>query len=162
MAVTPDRLFAVDLDDSALPAPTPDIEQERRVAIFDLLEENRFRPRPEDGRLPPSGPFRLVLALRERQLAFDLWTASGEPAGDFRLSLSAFTQAIKDYGQICESYFNAVKHLPPAQIEAIDAGRRAIHDEGARLLVDRLDPHVETDTATARRLFTLLCVLHPV
>jgi uncharacterized protein (UPF0262 family) len=155
------RLFDVQLDETGLPAPTPEIEQERRVAIFDLLEENRFVPVPDEGPAPPPGPYRLHLGIRDRRLTFELSTERGEPAGSFHLSLASLGQVVKDYFAICASYFDAVKRLPPAQIEAIDEGRRSIHDEGARLLLQRLEGKAETDLVTTRRLFTLLCVLHP-
>lgn len=155
---SPDRLIEVTLDESGLAAPTPEIEQERRVAIFDLLEDNRFAlPKRDDRPLPP-GPYRLNLAVRERRLVFDIHAEAGK-VGEFHLSLSPFNQVVKDYFQICESYFDAVKRLPPAQIEAIDMGRRGIHDEGSRILLERLEGKVETDMATARRLFTLVCAL---
>jgi uncharacterized protein (UPF0262 family) len=156
----PGRLIEITLDDSGLPAPTPEVEQERRVAIFDLLEENRFALPPRDHRPVPPGPYRLELAVRERRLVFDVSTDAGEKLGAFHLSLTPFNQVVKDYFQICESYFDAVKHLPPSQIEAIDMGRRGIHNEGSRILLERLEGKVETDMATARRLFTLICVLH--
>ncbi len=156
----PDRLIELTLDEAGLAPPTPEIEQERRVAIFDLLEENRFALPGRDDRPAPAGPYRLALAIRERRLVFDLSTAAGEKAGEFHLSLSPFNQVVKDYFQICESYFDAVKRLPPAQIEAIDMGRRGIHNEGSRILLERLAGKVDTDMATARRLFTLICVLH--
>ena len=156
----PDRLIEVTLDDSGLAPPTPEVEQERRVAIFDLIEENRFALPPRDGRPVPPGPYHLHLAIRERRLVFELTAADGEKAGEFHLSLSPFNQVVKDYFQICEAYFDAVKRLPPAQIEAIDMGRRGIHNEGSRVLLDRLSGKVDTDMATARRLFTLICVLH--
>jgi uncharacterized protein (UPF0262 family) len=155
-----DRLIEVTLDETGLAPPTPEIEQERRVAIFDLLEENRFVLPGRDDRPAPAGPYRLGLAIRERRLVFDLATEAGEKAGEFHLSLTPFNQVVKDYFQICESYFDAVKRLPPAQIEAIDMGRRGIHNEGSRILMERLEGKVETDMATARRLFTLICVLH--
>lgn len=155
----PSRLQEILLDDSGLPPPTPEIEQERRVAIFDLLEENRFALPAGIGGPAPAGPYRLTLAIRDRRLNFDLTTADHTPAGSFQLSLTPFHQVIRDYFQICESYFDAVKRLPPAQIEAIDAARRDIHHEGSRILLDRLSGHVETDLTTARRLFTLICVL---
>jgi uncharacterized protein (UPF0262 family) len=98
--------------------------------------------------------------VRDRRLVFEVATEGGEPAHAFHLSLSPFREVIKDYFAICASYFDAVKRLPPAQIEAIDMGRRGIHDEGSRLLMERLAGKVETDHATARRLFTLICVLH--
>ncbi|WP_116087716.1 UPF0262 family protein [Tropicimonas sp. IMCC34011] len=157
----PSYLSDVEIDDANLPPPTPEIEQERRVAIFDLLEENTFAlPEREDGRARPEGPYKLDLAIRERRLVFSLSTSAAEAAGEFHLSLGPFRQVVKDYFQICESYFEAVKRMPPSQIEAIDMARRGIHDEGARILQDRLAGKAEVDKATARRLFTLICVLH--
>jgi uncharacterized protein (UPF0262 family) len=152
-------LRAVTLDEAALPPPTPEIEQERRVAIFDLLEDNSFRLPPRDGREIPPPPYDLALCIRERRLVFELSNDAGEVA-EFHLSLGPFRQAVKDYFQICESYFDAVKKLPPSQIEAIDMARRGIHNEGARLLAERLEGKAEVDIDTARRLFTLICVLH--
>lgn len=154
------KLISIDLDESGLPAPTPEIEQERRVAIFDLLEENSFSLPAKGDQPAPDGPFKLTLSIIERRLVFAIAKESGEALGEFHLSLSPFRQVIKDYFQICESYFDAVKRLPPAQIEAIDMGRRGIHDEGSRVLLERLEGKVVTDHATARRLFTLICVLH--
>ncbi len=154
------RLIDVILDETNLVRPTPEIEQERRVAIFDLLEENRFALPAREGREAPVGPFRLTLAIRDRRLVFDLAAETGDKVGEFHLSLTPFNQVVKDYFQICESYFDAVKRLPPAQIEAIDMGRRGIHNEGSRILLERLEGKVDTDMATARRLFTLICVLH--
>ena len=155
-----DRLIAINLDDSDLAPPTPEIEQERRVAMFDLLEENRFGLPGREGADAPPGPYRLDLAVRDRRLVFEVFTEGGEMAHAFHLSLSPFRQIIKDYFAICASYFDAVKRLPPAQIEAIDMGRRGIHNEGSTLLMERLQGKVDTDMATARRLFTLICVLH--
>jgi len=102
----------------------------------------------------------MTLSIREKRLVFDVRTETGEPAAEFHLSLSPFRQTVKDYWQICESYFEAVKRLPPSQIEAIDMARRGIHNEGARLLQERLDGKAVLDIDTARRLFTLVCVLH--
>ncbi len=154
------RLYKIDIDDSALPAPTPEIEQERRVAIFDLLEENAFALPAREDRDIPAGPFSLLLAIREKRLVFELRTEEDVPAAEFHLSLGPFRQVVKDYFQICESYFDAVKTLPPSQIETIDMARRGIHNEGARVLQERLDGKAAVDTDTARRLFTLICVLH--
>lgn len=154
------RLIEVSLYETGLAPPTPEIEQERRVAIFDLIEENRFVLPGRDGRPAPEGPYRLALAIRDRRLVFELSTEAGEKAGEFHLSLTPFNQVVKDYFQICGAYFDAVKRLPPAQIEAIDMGRRGIHNEGSRILMERLEGKVDTDMATARRLFTLICVLH--
>ncbi len=150
----------IDIDDSSLPPPTPEIEQERRVAVFDLLEENRFSLPGRDGRAAPPGPYRLALAIRERRLVFDIRTEDGAPAAEFHLSLTPFRQVVKDYFQICASYFEAVRTLPPSRIETIDMARRGIHDEGARVLAERLEGKAELDGPTARRLFTLVCVLH--
>ncbi len=154
------RLSKVEIDDTGLAAPTPAIEQERNVAVFDLLEENTFAlPARGDGQAP-AGPYHLNLAIRERRLVFEISTEDGGKAGEFHLSLGPFRQVVKDYFSICEAYFDAVKKLPPAQIEAIDMGRRGIHDEGARVLIERLEGKAEIDHQTARRLFTLICVLH--
>ena len=154
------HIVHIDLDDANLPPPTPEIEQERKVAIFDLLEENSFALPGREGREVPPGPYRLGLAIRERRLVFEVATQDHKPAGQFHLSLGPFRQVVKDYFQICESYFDAVKTAAPSQIETIDMARRGIHNEGARVLQDRLEGKAEVDTDTARRLFTLICVLH--
>ena len=154
------KLTAVRLDDRGLPPPTPEVEQERRQALYDLIEENDFRLAPRDGQTPPPGPYHLALSVRDGRLAFEVTTEDGTPAGAFVLSLTPFRQVIKDYFAICASYFDAVKRLPAAQIEAIDMGRRGIHNEGSTLLMERLAGKVDCDFDTARRLFTLICVLH--
>ncbi|MCA0271626.1 MAG: UPF0262 family protein [Proteobacteria bacterium] len=154
------RICHIEIDDTNLPAPTPEVEQERKVAIFDLLEDNSFDlPARADG-AKVDGPFRLALAIRDKRLVFDIGSEAGARLAEFHLSLSPFRQVVKDYFQICESYFEAVKRLPPAQIEAIDMARRGIHNEGARVLQERLDGKADLDIDTARRLFTLICVLH--
>lgn len=150
------HLIEINLDESGLAAPTPEVDQERKVAIFDLLEDNAFAL--EKSQAP--GPYKLDLAVRDRRLVFEVKTKTDDPAGEFHLSLSPFRQIIRDYFAICESYFDAVKTLPPSQIEAIDMGRRGVHNEGARVLKERLEGKVEIDEATSRRLFTLICVLH--
>ncbi|MGZ2259106.1 UPF0262 family protein [Roseobacter sp. A03A-229] len=154
------RISQIVLDDAGLPPATPEIEQERRVAMFDLLEENTFKLPARDGRAVPEGPYHVGLAIRDKRLVFDVNTEGAEKAAEFHLSLGPFRQVVKDYFQICESYFEAVKKLPPSQIETIDMARRGIHNEGSRVLQERLDGKVEVDTDTARRLFTLICVLH--
>ncbi len=154
------KITHIELDDAGLPPPTPEIEQERKVAMFDLMEDNSFALPVRDDRHVPAGPYRLGLAIHERRLVFDLQTEDETPAGQFHLSLGPFRQVVKDYFQICESYFEAVKTLPPSQIETIDMARRGIHNEGARVLQERLEGKAEVDTDTARRLFTLICVLH--
>ena len=154
------RISQIELDDRNLPPPTAEIEQERRVAIYDLIEENSFTLPARDGHPRIDGPYHLGLAIREKRLVFDLQTEVGTKAAEFHLSLSPFRQVVKDYYQICESYFSAVKTLPPSQIETIDMARRGIHNEGSRVLQERLEGKAEVDTDTARRLFTLICVLH--
>ena len=148
------------LDDANLPPPTPEIEQERKVAMFDLLEQNTFVLTTRDGREMPAGPYHIGLSIREKRLVFDVTTEAAEKAAEFHLSLGPFRQVVKDYFQICESYFDAVKNMPPSQIETIDMARRGIHNEGSRVLQERLEGKAEIDTDTARRLFTLICVLH--
>lgn len=154
------RIIEITLNDSALPPPTPEIEQERKVAIFDLLEDNVFALPPREDRPVVPGPYKLNLSIRERRVVFALADKDDAPAGEFHLALGPFRQVVKDYFQICESYFDAVKTLPPSQIETIDMARRGIHNEGARVLQERLENKADVDTDTARRLFTLICVLH--
>ncbi|GGG62982.1 UPF0262 protein [Salipiger pallidus] len=154
------HIAQIELDDANLPPPTPEIEQERRVAMFDLMEENSFELPQRDEREVPAGPYRLGLAIRDKRLVFDIATEAGEPAAQFLLSLSPFRQVVRDYFQICKSYFDAVKSAAPSQIETIDMARRGIHNEGARILQERLEGKAVVDTDTARRLFTLICVLH--
>ncbi len=158
--MTMSRIAHIELDDRNLPPPTPEIEQERRVAIFDLMEENSFTLPKREDRSVPDGPYRLGLSIRDKRLVFDVQDESGAAAAQFLLSLGPFRQVVKDYFAICKSYFDAVKNLPPAQIETIDMARRGIHDEGARVLVERLEGKAIVDHDTARRLFTLICVLH--
>ncbi len=154
------RITHIALDDSGLPPPTPEIEQERKVAVFDLLEDNTFTLPKREDRVVPEGPNHLKLAIRDKRLVFDVETEGAEKAAEFHLALGPFRQVVKDYFQICESYFDAVKNLPPSQIETIDMARRGIHNEGSRVLQERLEGKVDIDTDTARRLFTLICVLH--
>jgi uncharacterized protein (UPF0262 family) len=154
------KIIHIEIDDSNLPPPTPEIDQERKVAMFDLLEDNSFAMPARDDRQVAPGPYKLGLSIKERRLVFDIKREDDAPAGEFHLSLGPFRQVVKDYFQICESYFDAVKTLPPSQIETIDMARRGIHNEGARVLQERLDGKAEVDTDTARRLFTLICVLH--
>ncbi|KPA21053.1 hypothetical protein shim_25180 [Shimia sp. SK013] len=150
----------IEIDDRNLPPPTPEIDQERKVAVFDLLEENSFKLPARDDRVVPEGPYAVELSIRDKRLVFDVKMDEGDKAAEFHLSLSPFRQVVKDYWAICESYFDAVKNLPPSQIETIDMARRGIHNEGARVLQERLEGKADVDTDTARRLFTLICVLH--
>ncbi len=154
------RISQIVIDDSNLPPPTPEIEQERRVAMFDLLEDNTFVLPHRENRPAPAGPYHVGLSIRDKRLVFDVNTEKAEKAAEFHLSLGPFRQVVKDYFQICESYFEAVKKLPPSQIETIDMARRGIHNEGSRVLQERLEGKAEIDADTARRLFTLICVLH--
>ena len=154
------RISHIELDDRNLPPPTPEIEQDRKVAIYDLLEDNSFALPKRDARVIPAGPYHVPLSIRDKRLVFDVATEEDEKAAEFHLSLGPFRQVVKDYFQICESYFDAVKSLPPSQIETIDMARRGIHNEGSRVLQERLEGKAEVDTDTARRLFTLICVLH--
>tara|TARA_B100000989_G_scaffold46809_1_gene30321 strand:+ start:3353 stop:3814 length:462 start_codon:yes stop_codon:yes gene_type:complete len=144
----------IELDDKHIPPPTSEIEKERRVALYDLLEENKFE-------VPSvSGPYHLILSIKEKRLVFEVSKEDRSPVIEFHLSLSPFRQVVKDYWAICESYYDAVKNLPPGQIETIDMARRGIHDEGARILLERLDGKAIINNDTSRRLFTLICVLH--
>ena len=136
---------------------TPEIIQEREVAIFDLLEKNAFAIRKETNFV---GPYRLNLSIFERRLVFEVFNSDRERIVEFQLSLVPFQQVVKDYFKICKSYLEAVNRLSPSKIETIDMARRGIHGEGARVLQERLEGKVELDDDTARRLFTLICVLH--
>ena len=154
-----DRLAGVELKEERRRPRTPEIQQELDVALYDLMERNRFRlPGRESGEVPP-GPYRLGIGMADRMLVMEIETEAGEPVTQFHLSLSPLRGVIKDYFAICESYFDAVKRLPPSRIEAIDMGRRGIHNEGARILHERLEGKIDTDMDTARRLFTVVCAL---
>ena len=153
-------LSDIKLDDQNLPSTTAEIEQERKVAIFDLLEKNIFKLPEKATKGIVKGPYNLNLAIKDKRLVFDLSAAADDKVAEFHLSLSPFKQVVKDYWSICESYYDAVKNLPPGQIETIDMARRGIHNEGARILLERLEGKAEIDYDTSRRLFTLICVLH--
>lgn len=144
----------IELDDKHSPPPTAEIEKERRVALYDLLEGNKFEVPSK------SGPYHLILSIREKRLVFEVTKEDQSPVSEFHLSLSPFRQVVKDYWAICESYYDAVKNLPPGKIETIDMARRGIHDEGARILLERLEEKAILDRDTSRRLFTLICILH--
>lgn len=154
-----DRLNRVTLVEDRPRARTPEIQQELDVAIFDLTEDNRFRPLPKEGQNVLSGPYKLGIGMAERMLMMDIRTDDDAQVNELHLSLSPLRGIIKDYFAICEQYFDAVKRLPPSKIEAIDMGRRGLHNEGAEILNDRLNGRVQTDTETARRLFTVVCAL---
>ncbi|TWG49285.1 MULTISPECIES: UPF0262 family protein [unclassified Aminobacter] len=149
------RLVDVELDES-IGRSTPDVEHERAVAIFDLIEDNSFRPAGDSG----NGPYKLKLSLVSAKLVFSVSRENGEPVVTHILSLTPFRRVVKDYFLICESYYEAIRSSTPSQIEAIDMGRRGLHNEGSQTLMDRLKGKIEVDFNTARRLFTLVCVLH--
>ena len=149
------KIVGISLDERSVVRRAADIEHERAVAIFDLLEENVFR---HLGGI--DGPFHLQLSVEENRLQLDLQTPEREQLDRITLPLSGFRKIVRDYFMVCESYFDAIKTASLSRIEAIDMGRRGLHDEGAELLRERLADRVELDANTARRLFTLICVLH--
>lgn len=149
------RLVAVTLDEQTIGRSNPDVEHERRVAIYDLLELNSFAPVGHDG-----GPYALRLSVTGNRLVFDIRTEDGQKVVAHLLSLSPLRRIVKDYYMICDSYYQAIRTATPDKIEAIDMGRRGVHNEGSRILMERLKGKVTVDIDTARRLFTLLCVLH--
>jgi uncharacterized protein (UPF0262 family) len=149
------RLVAVTLDENSIGRSGPDIEHERAVAIYDLLEENSFAPEGN-----ARGPFKLHLSITGNRLVFDIRRQNDTPVMAHHLSLTPLRRIVKDYFLICDSYYAAIRTATPERIEAIDMGRRALHDEGSQLLMERLKHKVTVDFETARRLFTLICVLH--
>ena len=149
------RIVDITLDEESVVRRSADVEHERAVAIYDLLEENVFAP-VGDYR----GPYRVHLGIRENRLVIDIRDEADETLGTVILALSPFRRIIKDYFTVCESYFEAIKTASPSRIEAIDMGRRGLHNEGSDLLRTRLDGKIAVDFDTARRLFTLICVLH--
>ncbi len=149
------RLIDVQLDEASVGRRSAEVEHERAIAIYDLLEDNHFEPVG-----CAEGPYRLRLSLEENRLIFDIRDDKDEHLGRVPLPMLPFRRIIKEYFQICESYYDAIKHAPPSRIEAIDMGRRGLHNDGSELLRERLEGKIELDHNTARRLFTLLCVLH--
>jgi uncharacterized protein (UPF0262 family) len=149
------RLVAVTLDEETIGRSNPDVEHERQVAIYDLLEQNSFAPVGHSG-----GPYALHLSITGNRLVFDIRTDDGKPVVAHLLSLTPLRRIVKDYHLICDSYYAAIRTATPDKIEAIDMGRRGVHNEGSRVLMERLKDKVNLDMDTARRLFTLLCVLH--
>ena len=149
------RLVAVTLDEESIGRSNPDIEHERKVAIYDLLEQNLFAPIGHDG-----GPYALHLSIDGSRLVFDIRSEDGKPVIAHLFSLSPLRRIAKDYYMICDSYYQAIRTATPDKIEAIDMGRRAIHNDGSHILIERLKGKVKVDLDTARRLFTLICVLH--
>jgi uncharacterized protein (UPF0262 family) len=149
------RIAKIELDERTVVRRNPDVEHERAVAIFDLLEENSFALAGND-----QGPYQLHLGIEENRLVFDIRSRDGAPCERIQIALNAFRTVVKDYFTVCETYYEAIKRSSPSQIEALDMGRRSLHNEGSELLRDRLKDRVELDFNTARRLFTLICVLH--
>lgn len=150
------KLTAVTIDEASIGRAAPEVEHERQVAIYDLIEDNLFAPA---GHGPDDGPFALHIGLVDRKLALNVRRDSGEEIVTHYLSLSPFLKILKDYFLVCESYYSAIRTSSPAQIEAIDMGRRGLHDEGAEVLAERLKDKIDTDHDTARRLFTLIAAL---
>jgi uncharacterized protein (UPF0262 family) len=148
------RLIAIDLDERSILWRSADVEQERRVAIFDLLEANHFAP------VGLTGPYRAVMGVADGRLVFDIRSNDEAPLASIVLALSPFRRIIRDYFAICDSYYKAIRDASPSQIETIDMARRGIHNEAAELLVERLEGKIAIDFDTSRRLFTLICVLH--
>ena len=149
------RIAGIELDEKTVVRRTRQIEQEREIAIYDLLESNSFAPAGSEG-----GPYKLVLSIEENRLVFDIRLVDETAHGRVMLSLTPLRRVIKDYFLICDSYFKAIRQAPPQQIETLDMSRRGMHDEGSALLRERLKGKIEVDSDTARRLFTLICVLH--
>jgi uncharacterized protein (UPF0262 family) len=155
MAESDRRIVKITLDERSVVRRNADIEHERAVAIFDLLEENSFAVAGE-----AAGPFHLHLGIEENRLVFDIRTTAEEPVDRVLVPLTPFRSIVKDYFLVCETYFQAIRTASPSRIEAIDMGRRALHNEGSELLRERVAERVTIDLNTARRLFTLVCVLH--
>jgi uncharacterized protein (UPF0262 family) len=149
------RIAHIALDEKTMVRRSAEVEHERQVAIYDLLEDNSFSPQGL-----PDGPYNLHIAVQENRLLFDIRDTQGKKLRDVILSMTPFRTVVKDYFTICDSYYNAIKKLSPSQIEALDMGRRGLHNEGSELLRERLEGKIELDLDTARRLFTLICVLH--
>ena len=148
------RIIDIVLDEESVARRSPEVEHERAVALFDLLEENDF------ALVGTPGPYRLRIGIFEQRLVFDVRDAEDTKLRDIVLSLTPFRKVVKDYFLVCESYYAAIKKLSPSQIEALDMGRRGLHNEGSELLRERLEGKIEIDLDTARRLFTLICALH--
>jgi uncharacterized protein (UPF0262 family) len=153
------RIISVELDEATILRRNADIEQERRVAIFDLIEENHFKPLRDMGG-GYEGPYRLKLSVTEGRLIIDIAREDGTPHEALILGLGRFQRPVREYFAICDSYYQAIRKATAAEIETIDMARRGVHNAAAELLIERLDGKIEVDFATARRLFTLICVLH--
>lgn len=150
-----DRIVNLTLDQNSIRRSTPNVDHERELAVYDILDQNSFRIEDHD-----RGPYKLQLSIAEDRLVFDVTDQNDAPVVVHMFSLSPFRRVIKDYFMVCESYYDAIRTAPPSRIQAIDMGRRGLHDEGSRLLCERLSGKISVDHDTARRLFTLVCALH--
>jgi uncharacterized protein (UPF0262 family) len=153
------RIGEVTLDEATILWRNADVEQERRVAIYDLIEENTFKPLRAAER-GGKGPYHLHLSVNDGRLAMDISDKAGQLLETLLIGMARFRRPIREYFAICDSYYQAIRKATPTEIEIIDMARRGIHNNAAELLLERLEGKVETDFATARRLFTLICVLH--
>ncbi|MEP3046554.1 MAG: UPF0262 family protein [Roseibium sp.] len=149
------KLVDVVLDEASIARSTPEVEHDRAVAIYDLIEDNMFQPAGK-----PVANYVLLLSVIEKKLVFQIRTEDEQDVVTHVLSLSPLRKVVKDYNLICESYYEAIRHATPSQIEAIDMGRRGVHNEGSEILMERLEGKIEVNMQTARRLFTLVYALH--
>ena len=147
------KIINIEMSESSKENLNPEQRQERAIAIYDLMENNSF------SLLGHSGPYKLLLSKETRHLLFDIRTENNISLNSFYFAMGPFRRLIKDYNQVCESYYDAIRTKPPSQIEAIDMGRRALHNEGAELVIERLNGKIDLDKDTSRRLFTLICIL---
>ena len=147
------KIIKIDMLETSSENLSPEHKQERAIAIYDLIENNYFELKDHDG------PYQLFLAKETRHLLFDVRSQENQTLNSFYLAMGPFRRLIKDYKQVCENYYEAIRTKPPSQIQAVDVGRKALHDEGASLVIERLDGKILMDNETARRIFTLICIL---
>ena len=147
------KIIKIDMLETSSENLSPEHKQERAIAIYDLIENNYFELKDHDG------PYQLFLAKETRHLLFDVRSKKNQTLNSFYLAMGSFRRLIKDYKQVCENYYEAIRTKPPSQIQAVDVGRKALHDEGATLVIERLDGKILMDNETARRIFTLICIL---
>ena len=147
------KIIKIDMQETSSENLSPEHKQERAIAIYDLIENNFFELKDHDG------PYQLFLAKETRHLLFDVRSQENQTLNSFYLAMGPFRRLIKDYKQVCENYYEAIRTKPPSQIQAVDVGRKALHDEGATLVIERLDGKILMDNETARRIFTLICIL---
>ncbi len=154
------RLSEITLDAASIARTNANIQHEREVAIYDLIDDNYFKVEKRDEGAPIPGPYHLNIAIAESRLVLNVSSETSDKTHSFMLSLSPMRRIIKDYFMICDSYYEAIKSAPASRIEAIDMGRRGLHDDGSKILMERLEGKIKLDFKTARRLFTLICALH--